>query len=396
MQFLGEFFSFQVTHSLNRSNNVKILSGCGLRLNICFGLFFLVSVVFQVGGLWAQELSAGAKVQEKTATVGVPFRLQLFSENPEEIFVVSECDFSLLTNLTPPENPNPSLKSNGDGASEERSREFSFKPLYPGVTYLAIDRVLPNRVDKRYLYYHLTILPEAQQELIQKVIQKKKVENKKDNDEELLQLQLIKRLYEGGLLASANKDIDQYFKKYPAGAYLPQITKVKADILILQSNYAGAQKVYQDFQKKDDLKTEVRAEATYEAAKIFLSNQDKAGASEALMRITTLYKDSSFYPDALLDTGKMLAGLKRFEAAMPYFQAFQDFYKDKPKTTAPPRMDEALFGLGQVYELDPKNRDMTKASDFYEALCQTTPFSPLVAEAKKRLRYIDQNFKQLK
>jgi TolA-binding protein len=368
-----------------------------VKLTFCSAIF---SAFFLLTNLtFAQETPAtDIHFQEKSALVGVPFRIQLFSENPDELYIVSECDFSLLSNMPALSQDGKSNADTNAGISpvDDRNREFLFKPIAPGVCLLSIDRVLPNRVDKHYLYYRITILPEAKQEQIQKAIAKKKAETKKDNDEELLQFQLIKQLFAGRLFDSANKEIAAYLKKFPAGAYLSQLAKIKADILVFQTNYAGAVKVYQDFQKKDDLKTEQRAAAAFEMAKVQLSNQDKVGASESLMRITTLYRDSPLYPDALLEAGKMMCGMKRFDAAMLYYQNFLDFYKDKPQTTPPPRMDEALYGMGQVYELDSTHRDMTKAAGFYESLLQTTPYSPLVVEAKKRLRYIDQNFNRLK
>lgn len=316
--------------------------------------------------------------QEKSVIVGNPFRINIFTESEDELYVISEL--------------NPAFLSNAGDSNGEGFRGFSLLGVKPGTTFLSIDRIFKNQIEKKYLYYKINILPDTRSEEIQKAIAKKKIDNQKKVDEEKAQYLLADRLRQAKLYESALREIDSYLKKFPSGSYAHLMTKMKGDILQAQTNYAGATALYADYLKKEDLKEDQRAEALMELAESQLSNQDLRGASESYLRLVTQYPGSSVYPEALLAAGDAFYQQKRFDSALKYYESFYQLNKDKPNASQIPHMDEALYRIASVYENDQGKRDMKKALEIYQHLLETAPYSALVPEAKKRIRYIEHHF----
>ncbi|MBL8994135.1 MAG: tetratricopeptide repeat protein, partial [Spirochaetia bacterium] len=272
--------------------------------------------------------------QEKSVVVGNPFRINIFTESEDELYVISEL--------------NPSFLSNAGDSNGEGFRGFSLLGVKPGTTFLSIDRIFKNQIEKKYLYYKINILSDTRSEEIQKAIAKKKIDNQKKVDEEKAQYLLADRLRQAKLYESALREIEAYLKKFSAGSYAHLMTKMKGDILQAQTNYAGAAALYADYLKKEDLKEDQKAEALMELAESQLSNQDLRGASESYLRLVTQYPGSVVYPQALLSAGDAFYQQKRFDSALKYYESFYQLYKDKPNASQIPHMDEALYRIASV------------------------------------------------
>lgn len=344
--------------------------------------------------------------QEKVVLVGSPFRITIAAEGPDDVFLVSELNPAYLSNgIVPRTNAakkrpaaNPEAASNGAAEpafpplpEDETLRSFLFTPIQPGLTFLAIDRLRGNQVEKKFLYYRVTILPDSQQEAVNRAIARKKAEQKQKMDDEAAAFLQAKQLATARYHEAALREIDAYLFKYPAGSMSHQATRLKGDVLLLMTNFAGAVANYEEYLKKTEIKDSQRADALASLGEAYLSNKQPAQAVEQYLRLATRYKDSPRYPDALLALGALLSGEKRWAAAFPYFEAFYQLNRDKGAAQVP-RLDEAIFGMGQVYENDATRRDMVKAVEFYQLLLDKAPFSAMVPEAKKRIRYLQRNF----
>lgn len=347
--------------------------------------------------------------QEKVVLVGTPFRITIAAESPDDTFLVSELNPAYLSNgIVPKTNAakkkapaNPAAGGASNGALEpafaplpedEALRSFLFTAVQPGLTFLGIDRLRGNSIEKKFLYYRITILPDSQQEAITRAIARKKAEQKQKMDEELAAFLQARQLATARYFESALRELDAYLAKYPAGSMAHQAVRLKGDVQILQTNYAGAVATYGEYLKKGELKDSQRADALASLGEAYLSNKQPAQAVEQYLRLATRYKDSPRYPESLLALGALLSMEKRWAAAFPYFEAFYQLYRDKNSGLQTPRMDEAVFGMAQVYENEATLRDMNKAVEFYKMLLDATPFSALVPEAKKRIRYLQRNF----
>lgn len=357
-----------------------------MRTPLPWALFTLVAFT----GPWALA-AAPVTWQEKVVMVGVPFRVSIAPETPDDHYAISEINPAFLSNIDPLA---PGAMSNL--APAEGVYGFQFQPLSPGLSFLAIDRLRGNDVEKRFLYYRITILPDSKQDAIAKAITRKKADLKAKVDEEQASYQMAKQLADARLYDSAIKECDAYEAKFPTGALLHAITRLKGDIRLTQSNYPAAVDVYTRYLSRAELKDKERAEALVALADANLSNQQSTNAIENYMRVATRYKDSPTQPDALLSLGQLLIKERRFAAAFPYFESYYQKFAGTPQGLQSPRMDEALYGMAAVYEYDPNLRDVKKSMDFYRLIIEKTPFSPLVDEAKKRLRYLDRNFLQIR
>ncbi len=316
--------------------------------------------------------------QEKSVLLGNTFRINIFTESEDELYVISEL--------------NPSFLSNAGDTNGEGFHGFLLQGVKAGTTYLSIDRIFKNQIEKKYLYYKINVLPDSRSDEIQKAVVRKKLDNQKKVDEEKAAFLMIDRLKQAKLYDSALREIDSYLKKYPGGIYTHALTRAKGDIFQDQTNFSGAVQIYQSYLAKDDIKDDQRAEALFEMAESQLSNQDLRGASETYIRLVTRFPGTAVYPKALLAAGDAFYKQKKFDSALKYFEAFHQLYKDKPNSSQIPHMDEALFRMASVYENDPGLRDMRKALDIYQHLLETAPYSPLIEEAKKRIRYIEHHF----
>jgi len=344
--------------------------------------------------------------QEKVVLVGSPFRITIAAEGPDDVFLVSELNPAYLSNgivprtnaakKRPTSNPEAASNSAAEPAfpplpEDEALRSFLFTPIQPGLTFLAIDRLRGNQVEKKFLYYRVTILPDSQQEAVNRAIARKKAEQKQKMDDEAAAFLQAKQLATARYHEAALREIDAYLSKYPAGSMSHQATRLKGDVLLLMTNFAGAVANYEEYLKKTEIKDSQRADALASLGEAYLSIKQPAQAVEQYLRLATRYKDSPRYPDALLALGALLSGEKRWAAAFPYFEAFYQLHRDKGAAQVP-RLDEAIFGMAQVYENDATRRDMVKAVEFYQLLLDKAPFSAMVPEAKKRIRYLQRNF----
>ena len=93
------------------------------------------------------------------------------------------------------------------------------------------------------------------------------------------------------------------------------------------------------------------------------------------------------------DTGKELLAAARFltaqgahPAALELLTAFLRRYPDGP------RLDQALFMLARLFELESPLRDVRRARDYYEKVYTEYPESEYSAEAHTRILYLDRYF----
>jgi len=94
-----------------------------------------------------------------------------------------------------------------------------------------------------------------------------------------------------------------------------------------------------------------------------------------------------------VDTGRELLAAARFltaqgahPAALELLTAFLRRYPDGP------RLDQALFMLARLFELESPLRDVRKARDYYEKVYQDFPESEYSAESHTRILYLDRYF----
>ena len=323
--------------------------------------------------------------QDKTVRVGAPFKINLLPETPEDVFALSEVDADFLK-ILPETNQN-----------SEDSKRFTLVATKAGETRFQIDRLLGTRVEKGWIRYRLNILEEPKAGAVSQAVAKKKNETKKKTDDEYALSLLAQRAAEAGLTDSALAKIDEYFQKFPTGTYGHPLARLKADLLMNppRTNAAAAAQWLSQYAQRD-LKDPQKAEALLWQGQALLSNHQMQAAAEPLFSLTTRYPNEVAGQTGLLETGHLLSDMKRFRAAVPYFQKYMEINPLKEGQDIPPRYDEAAYSLAFALENDSEKRDVPQATRFYEWILSKMPQSPWAGEAKKRLRFLRANYLEVR
>jgi len=270
---------------------------------------------------------------------------------------------------------------------------FTIKALKIGTGTLTIDRVGRLGIETNYLKYKITSIGSGEKEKVTALIKKQAKTKTITIDLEKNDYQIIRSLFQNHYYTNALEKIENYNNQYPQGKYKYKINEIKARLHQKQGELKKALDVYQSLlaDNKQGLSREYKAKAIFSQADLFYQLQNKEKAMVELLKLTTTFKKSRIYPQALLFSGIILWEEKKYQNALKNYNLFlkripsRDYHKT-------PRADEALFKVAQIYETDKDHLDMKKAYNYYDRLIKLCPLSPLLEKAQSRSGFIYNQF----
>lgn len=141
-------------------------------------------------------------------------------------------------------------------------------------------------------------------------------------------------------------------------------------------------KIVQDFPEND-----FTARAYYRIGHISFKNGDLTNSLRFLSLVEKRYpRHKTAAPEALLLKGKVYIALKQYAHAAASYEAVISAYSDTGSVSG------AYYDLAGLYEKEPKIRNLEKALENYQKIVDKYPDSPLAPAAKKRIKYLKENF----
>ena len=330
----------------------------------CFILFILKS-------------TATAEPVQKTVVLGKPFKIRIPSENTEEIYLIAKIEDNYLSNSLP--------------VTTSSERIFTFFPLKVGTTELSIDKITTDALEKDFISYRLKIEVPTSQERIKKELLKRKSQQSEDEKQGKDLFAIIVSLRKNGAHERAILKANQYIDQYPSGKYVVDVLEILTDMLHEKKQGSKAIAILQKH-RKVSADPDAQARLILLLAKTYATQGEDHLSLETLLEGRAMEKKTKYWDQIAFELGLKLFARQKYQGAHQAFLTLYEHYKDKDRSAQFKDLDQALFRLAKIYELDHELRDMKQAYLLYGEMINQCPESNLTDEAKKRQKYLDRHF----
>ena len=317
---------------------------------------------------------------EKKIPVGLPFRVAIYAEDPEDFYQVTRLDAFYLTNVSV--------------SNEGGTRVFTFIGLRSGQTRLSIGRIRGRQVQKDYVSYTLIIIPSSNEASRKK----EKVETSPLKDlpsPEKKQFELIDSLHRGGFYTQVIDRGEEFKRDFPASPWSYDVILLVADSHRQQGQLENAITTIADFLMKNPNMTPSRRarllilQSRYyrdlsqfdRAIPLLIEVKQQGPAKREFEEASFLLGESYFqigrYPPALKELDKLYRVQSRRKVASSTDDSF---------------FDDVIFYIARIRELSESLRDIRLAYDLYEELIRRYPDSAYQRQAEKRKNFLLRTF----
>ncbi|MFC1503891.1 tol-pal system YbgF family protein [Spirochaetota bacterium] len=302
------------------------------------------------------------------------FKIKIYSENPNELFIVSKINNEYLIQDEDP------YKTNG-------MLVFGFKAVKAGETFLGIDRYEGTSVERDYISYKLVIKKVKEEKKAVKAPVKKKAE---EHTKEKAAVVLIKDLIINKLYDRANTNISLYYRAYPTGTYRTEVSFIEGGLYHTTGDRTNAAAAYRKIITRKSISDEDLVKGYYRLGMLGIETGAFDDASEYFSKIIASFRSHRYYYPAKHFLGVCLKETGKYTEAL---KLFKEVYRNNKKYK---KIDEVLFHMAETYELSKELRNFKKAFSYYDIITEKHPFSAYYKKAVDKKKYLEKNFIDIK